>query len=167
MSILSHESRIVQNPALGAVLLWRFAAAYTEAHPVKESPVFQLNFIVLPIVLHRETCQIAEGTHQRSGLHAFVEKFSRLETGKSDLLLAIHSRAEILKSLTIESLQIGVRHNLVGILPGAGQVVPLTKAAPSAVPASIRHLLSAAEKLGVWCAPLSLFEISSALKVAF
>jgi hypothetical protein len=167
MSVLANESRIVQNPGLGAVLLWRFATGYTESHRTKESPVIQLAFLVLPIVYHRETCELVTSTQRQSGLHGFVDKFSRSDVVKSDVLLSIHTRALTLRSLTIESLRVGVRHRLVGLLTSAGQFVPLTTSAPSAVPNSTRPLLAVAEKLGAWCAPLSLFEIASALKVSF
>jgi hypothetical protein len=164
MSVLSHENHIVQNPALGAVLLWRFAVGYTGVHKTRESPVLQLAFIVLPMIYHQETCQLLSGTQRQSGLHGFVDKFSRTEVVKSDLLLAIHSRAIAFRSLTLDSLRIGVRHRLLALLTSMGQIVPLTTSAPSAVPNSARHLLAAAEKLGAWCAPLTLFEITSALK---
>src|SRR3954464_4855820 len=105
MSVLSQESRAVQNPALGATLLWRFASAFTDTHQTKDSPVLPLAYIVLPIVYHRETCELVAGTQRQTGLHGFVEKFSRPEVAKSDLLLAIHTRTLELRNLSTESLR--------------------------------------------------------------
>src|SRR4051794_10336911 len=116
MSILTLESRAVQNPALGATLIWRFASAYTDAHRTKDLPVLPLAYVVLPIVFHKETCDMVASTHKQTGLHGFVEKFSRTEVAKSDLLLAIHTRALRLRMLTTESLQIAIRHRLLTMI---------------------------------------------------
>src|SRR6266508_1954061 len=112
MSVLTEESRAVQNPALGAALVWRFACAYSNAHRTKDSPVLPLAYIVLPIIYHRETCELVVGTQRQSGLHGFVEKFSRSNVAKADLLLSIHGRMLELKDLSTTSLQMAVRHRL-------------------------------------------------------
>ena len=46
----------VQNPALGAVLLWRFTCGYysNENRPVP----FPLLFVVLPIVFRQDLCSV-------------------------------------------------------------------------------------------------------------
>jgi len=167
MSVLASETHIVQNPALGCVLLWRFAAGFTRAHKTEASPVLQLAFIVLPTIYHQETCELLQKTQYQSGLNGFVDKFTRSDVAKSDLLLAIHNRAIALRSLTLDSLRVGVRHHLLAISASTGTFIPLSNSPPSAVAVSARPLLKAAEKLGAWCAPLTLFEITSALKVAF
>jgi hypothetical protein len=167
MSILTQESRAVQNPALGATLIWRFANAYTDAHRTKDLPVLPLAYIVLPIVFHKETCELVAGTQKQTGLHGFVEKFARTDVAKLDVLLGIHTRALALRTLTTESIQIAIRRRLVTLLSASGQFAALSQTPPSAVPKNTRPLLTAAEKLGAWCSPLSLFEIASALKVAF
>lgn len=167
MSVLTQESRAVQNPALGATLLWRFASAYADAHKTKESPLLPLAYIVLPIIYHRDTCELVIGTQRQSGLHAFVEKFFRPDVAKSDLLLGIHSRAIELRELSTESLRIAINRRLLTLISSTGQFAALSTSAPSAVPKSARSLLAASEKLGGWCSSLSLFEVGSALKVAF
>ena len=165
MSALTKEVTSVQNPALGAVLLWRFAVGYTQEHRTSESPPIQLGFIVLPIVFHQETCEILRATNRPSGLHGFAQKFSTAEVGKTDLLLSIHSRSLSWRSLSLDSLRLAVRHRLLTVTPSDGRMIPLTKANPTGVASSTRHLLNASEKLGEWLSALSMFEIATVLKV--
>ena len=167
MSSLSQEVRNVQNPALGSTLLWRFACGYTESNATSSHPPIPLLFIVLPIVLHRETFEILKATQRPTGLHGFADKFSRAEVGKSDVLFSIQSRASTLRKLTWESLQIGIRTQLLTISTSEGTVIPVSRPNPRGVPDSVRPILSNAEKLGVWCGGLTLFEIGTILKVGF
>ncbi|WP_419555745.1 three component ABC system middle component [Planctellipticum variicoloris] len=157
--------RYVQNPALGAILLWRFVTAYSAAHKTSDAPILPLAFVVLPILLHHETFAILKATQRLTGLHGFVDKFSRSGVERSDLLLAIHSRAESMRYLTIESLQEGVRHSLLSISTTDATLVALSTTRPSGLASSVRPLLDGAEKFGMWCAQLTPFEIATALKV--
>ena len=47
------------------------------------------------------------------------------------------------------------------------RVVPFTETRARGIPASVEKMLSNAEKLGGWLSDLSLFEVSSTLKVGF
>lgn len=167
MSRLTQETRHVQNPALGGVLLWRFACGYTEHHKTSEHPPLQLLFVVLPILFHRETLEVLKGTNRPSGLHGFADKFSRSNVGKSDVLLGIQSRALSWRKLTWESVQLATQSRLITLSRSNGTAIALTSASPTGVPPSVRPLLTNAEKLGQWCSDLSLFEIGTILKVGF
>lgn len=167
MNTLRQETRNVQNPGLGAVLLWRFACGYVSRSQTSSNPPFQVLFIVLPIVLHRETLEIINGTNRPSGLHGFADKFSRAAIGKSDLLLGIQSRALQWRELTLESLNISIATRLLTISTSDATVVPITTTSISSVPQSTRPLLRNSEKLGEWCSELSLFEVGTILKVGF
>jgi hypothetical protein len=165
MSVLTKEVTHIQNPALGAVLLWRFAVGYTAAHRTSESPPVQLGFIVLPIILHQETCDVLRSTNLPSGLHGFAQKFSSAEVGKADLLFSIHARSIAFRNLSLDSLRFCVRHRLLTVTPSDGRLIPLSQTNPTGVAHSTRPLLSASEKLGKWLSALSLFEITTVLKV--
>ncbi len=167
MSTLTEEVRHIQNPALGGVLIWRFACGYAHQHKTSTPPPLPLTFIVLPILLHFETFDVLKRTLRPSGLHGFADKFSRSDVAKSDVLLGIHSRAAAWRKLTRESLQLGLLCRLVTVSSADGTVIPLTTASPTGVPSSISPLLVNAEKLGEWCGDLTLFEIGSILKVGF
>jgi hypothetical protein len=93
MGALSQETQLVQNPALGAMLLWRFASGYERRSNIHSYAPLPLLFLVLPVTLHQETARFIASTRQASGLRAFVNKFSDSSVSKSDVLLAINDRA--------------------------------------------------------------------------
>ena len=56
----------VQNPALGAALLWRFTCGYYSNE--NRSVPFPLLFVVLPIVFRQDLCSVIKSTQRASGL---------------------------------------------------------------------------------------------------
>lgn len=167
MATLTQETRNVQNPALGAVLLWRFATGYSGHHKTSDHPPIPELFIVLPIIFHHETFEILKGTNRPSGLHGFADKFSRKAVGKSDVLLGIQSRALLWRKLTMESLHLSIATRLLTVSRSEATAIPLTTTSSRGAPKSVKTLISNAEKLGEWCSELSLFEIGTILKVGF
>ncbi len=167
MSTLTRETHLIQNPALGAVLIWRFTCGYVAKHATSDHPPLQLAFIVLPLLLHKDTFTLLKGTQRSTGLHGFADKFARTAVGKSDILLAVQSRALAWRPLSLESVRVGVHTRLLTISCTDGKLIPVSTSPASGVPTSIRPLLDNADKLGDWCSGLSLFEIGNSLKVAF
>src|SRR5436309_1654493 len=113
MGALANELNNIQNPALGAVLLWRFCVGYERKNAVRTAPMLPLLLLVLPVLFHEETAELVRSTQAASGLRAFADKFKTSQRGKSDLLLAIHERTLIMRSLTLTSLQLAVNSRLV------------------------------------------------------
>jgi len=168
MGNLIREIQCVQNPALGAMILWRFTCGYLHGSKNNLFTPVPLLFIVLPIVLHQETTEFISSTRTTSGLRAFVDKFSISSTSKRDLILSIHNRAAIVKHLTLDSIKIGLSSKLISLDCNKGVAIPLSETFPKAgIPEDIRKMLKAAEKFGDWCSQLSLHEISITLKVVF
>jgi len=91
--MLAREAQNVQNPALGAALVWRFCCGYVETNRVSAPPPLQLLFLVLPIVLHQATSEFVRRTYKSSGLRAFAAKFGDSAVSKQDLLIQIHARS--------------------------------------------------------------------------
>lgn len=165
MSSLTREVRIIQNPALGAALIWQFVAGYSAASKISAPVPLPLTFLVLPIIFHEDTLEVVRRTQLATGLYAFADKFSRHENMQADLLLAIHSRVIALRSLSWRSVQIAVERRLLTLVPKQAEVIALSTSPASGVPSTIRPLVENANKLGVWCSQLSLIEICSVLKV--
>lgn len=168
MTVLSREVDIVQNPALGAALIWRFTCGYRDGCLHKDATPLPLLFIVLPITLHQETSQFISSTRRKSGLRGFANKFNDSKVAKNDLILSIHERAIQMRSLTLDSLRIAHSSNLLSIDKESATVFPLSLTLPKAgVPPSIRTMLQHVERLGFWCGQVSLHEVSIILKVRF
>lgn len=166
-SPLAQEVRNVQNPGLGAMLLWRFAIGYSSSNRTSEPAPLPVLFLVLPILLHERTRDHLRSTRGASGLRAFTSKFGEASNAQQDLLVAVHDRALRLRSLSLESLSIAHATKLISIRSD-GHVIALTRTAPRVgVPQSVQQLMKDAEKLGNWCGELTLHEVGVALKVAF
>jgi hypothetical protein len=166
MSSLAREVRNIQNPALGAGLLWRFACGYVRGHRTRDPAPLPLLFLVLPILLHEQTASFVQGTKKASGLRMFASKFGTAANAKQDLLIAIHDRMLTLRRLSLESVQIALATRLLHL--DAATVTPLTETrAGAGVPAEIKSMMNNAEKLGTWCATLTMHEIAVILKVRF
>lgn len=135
----------VQNPALGAVLLWRFTCGYysNENRPVP----FPLLFVVLPIVFRQDLCSVIKSTQRASGLSKVSEK---LFSGKlNDSVHYINNTAIQIRELTLEAFNIAVEANLVSLSTENAAVFPLTTTIRKYTPkGDCKSMLAAAEKLG-------------------
>lgn len=161
---LAREAQNIQNPALGAALLWRFSCGYVEAHPGGDPPRLPLLFVVLPIVLHQATVELLRRTRPSSGLRAFAAKFGDSQVSKQDLLLQVHDRAVRWRPLSLESIELAAAGRLIQLSEG-GEVIPLSRTKARGLPDEVKQLMADAEKLGAWCGQLTLHEVTTTLKV--
>lgn len=168
MSTLNREVVLTQNSALGAMLLWRFTTGYSQGSRSVEATPLPLLFLALPVCLHQETARFAQSTLIASGLRTFANKFSESRNAKSDLLFAIHARMIRMRPLTLSSLQIAIGSKLVLLIPDQALALPGSITPPRAgIPENTRNMLKVAEKLGNWCAVISLHEVAAILKLRF
>jgi len=166
MSTLAKEVRNIQNPALGAGLIWRFVCGYIASHPTHEPIPLPLLFLVLPIILHEQTEEFVKNTQKSSGLRAFVAKFGKSENSKQDVLLAVHDRMLALRHLSMESIRLSLATHLLYL--DVAKAIPLSETQTEVgIPPEVRRLMKSAEKLGFWCGSLTMHEIATTLKVRF
>ena len=153
------EIEQVQNPALGAWLLWEYGRRYQTTISSKPSH-FLLFFLVLPICLHRPTLDAVNSTQEKSGLGKFCEKLGT----KREELLAIHERALKLRTLTSSSISFGVRAGLFEINYESGVMRALEQKAPKP-PERVKPHAKGAVKLGAWFEAIDAVNVFTALKV--
>lgn len=157
-----NEVEIVQNAALGAVLLWRFAICYDKVSAVKGVPM-PLLFIVLPLLLNEHTRDIINSTNPSSGLHLFSRKLLK----RKEELLSIHSRMLRLRLLTLKSLSLAVNKGLLKISVIDGLVLSNKPPRGHPLPHEVLSLIKGSNRLGGWCGQLELSEIENFLRVRF
>jgi len=138
VNALSKEVKAIQNPALGAMLLWRSCVGYQSESATSAPMPIPLLFLVLPIVLHKQTAELLSSTQERSGLRKFTEKFQTAAQSKTDLLLALGPRARTMRQLSQDSLQIAVAKSLIALDTESAGAFPLSTTTPMAgMPASV------------------------------
>lgn len=160
------EVYAVQNPALGAAVIHKFVCGF---YAENSNPVpFPLLFIVLPIIFREDLCLKIQSTRKNSGLSKVSEKL--VEEKSSDSLFSINKTAISLRPITLHAISLAVSTKLIAVDMNTALVFPLNNGKKNkgvSVSNGIKIMLSAAEKLGYWCAKLSMIEISHWLKVRF
>ena len=168
MGVLNKETRNIQNPALGALLVWRFTIGYKEGSETAAHTPLPLLFTVLPVVMQKDIVSFISTTRKSSGLRGFTNKFNESKISKNDVIIAIHQRALNMRNLTAKSLALAVSGNLLKVDSNTGLIIPLSTSIPKAnIAESINDLMKASEKLGYWCSQLTMHEISLILKISF
>ncbi|MFJ5431572.1 three component ABC system middle component [Pectobacterium actinidiae] len=162
--MLAREVQNVQNPALGAAIVWRFCCGYVETNRISASPPLPLLFLVLPIILHQATSEFVKRTFKSSGLRAFAAKFGDSSVSKQDLLLQIQERAIRWRKLSLLSIELAVAGKLIK-LEENGEVISLSQTNARGLSDEVRQLMDLAEKLGAWFGELTVHEVVTTLRV--
>ena len=167
MTTLAEEVRLVQNPALGALLQWRFVVSYSATRNGEGCPL-PLLYLVLPIVLFEETYAHLRTTNVSTGMRGFAAKFGTAAANESDVLLTLHDRARSMRDLSRSSLRVAMSSRLVGVDVATATAFSLLKTLPkSRIPETIRPMTKNSEKLAAWCGQLTMSEVANILKVRF
>ena len=164
---LGREVYEIQNPALGGVLLWRFATGYAQARSQPEATPLPALFVVLPLLFREESRALIAGTRLSSGLHAFLDKYRDSASPQNDLLLTLPHAVRLYQPLTWASFRVAVANRLLFLEPSTADVFVLSSTLPSGLPPRLSREWSVAERLGSWCGRLTLFELSTALRIPF
>lgn len=140
---------LVQNPALGALLLWTFGRSYQQ-EAIGKTPQLPAFFLVLPMVYHAATLKHITSTYPSSGLVQVAKKLGE----ERELLIAIHGRAMKMRDLTLASVATGISSTLLHLDYKTGYVRS-NEARPPRSPERLKYHISGAEKLGRWFARLT------------
>ena len=159
------EERILRNPAIGAVLVWRFSRDFCE---VSVGPPNLAHLaLALPLVLHRPTVRKIRRMNFGSGLlHAVASSI--------DITSDLQRRVEQAFPFVVQSLAVASASGLVEVRRGDGsilpQVIPIRRTGVGRLePVSDKtsDMVNSARRLGVWFANQPLPEIASLLRVRF
>ncbi|MEX5687910.1 three component ABC system middle component [Pseudomonas silesiensis] len=156
------EVYLVQNPALGAILMWEFVKGFIR-QSAGHLPELPLLFIVLPIVFNETLRAAMAGTNPSSGLRLFTAKFSK----DQEVLLALQRQMLMLRFTSLSSVSIGIESGLLTLDVASASVGCTTKRYPPKTRLAIRELGKHADKLGGWCGSLTLQEVQAALRIGF
>ncbi|MDD3141061.1 MAG: DUF6521 family protein [Lachnospiraceae bacterium] len=164
MNELDREIYLVQNPAIGAAILWRFVCGYYNADNESRQVPLPLLFLVLPIIFREDLREVIGSTNKSSGLQKVSEKLFMAK--RADLFCDIQNSAGQYRDVTLSAINIAVGAKLISLSCKTALVIPIQEST-SKMPKSSEKMLKLAEKLGIWCSSLSLHEISILMKVRF
>ncbi|SPO55774.1 conserved protein of unknown function [Pseudomonas sp. JV551A1] len=156
------EIYLVQNPALGAILMWEFVKGY-KRQSLGKPPALPLLFIVLPILLSEVLRTKIGTTNPSSGLRLFIGKFSK----KQEAILTLQRRMLMLRPTSLSSLTIAIDCGLLQLDYTTALVDCTIKRYPHKNREKIRELGKFADKLGGWCGALTLQEVQAVLRIGF
>jgi len=154
------EIYLMQNPALGAALVWRFAEGYA---PKGDGllPCMPLLFIVLPILYHQQLRDAASTTFPSSGLRVFAGKFK----SQQEILYGIQGRMIKLRDVSLASISIAIQCDLISLNIATAEIKSLRRTAPPDLDGRIKEMLKSADKLGQWCKTLTIQEVQAILRI--
>lgn len=159
------ELDLVQNPAIGAYLLWQYALGYQEDGA--ESAPLLLAFLVLPMLLHRPTFDAVATTRRASGLTLFAAKFD----AEREALIELHGRALTLRALSLQSIGVASTSRLVRIdhelATLHGYPLELLGIKKPTIPERLKGFGAAADKIGHWFSKFGLAQVASTLRIDF
>lgn len=150
---------LVQNPALGSVLLWKFCGGFQAEKP-GDLALLPALFCVLPIVLHGPTLRVLTSTQLPSGLSKFAMKLAE----QREALISIHDRSLTMRDLTLNSVAMGVATRYLR-LDFTTALISATEQRMPRVPERLKSHYAGAEKLGKWFARLPLAQAFSTLRI--
>lgn len=111
------EYEILQNPALGAVLIRGFVDEFCAARDGLQGPLFASTFIVLPLAYHQVTRELLG--HSKLHLHSALQK---AVTREPEAFSSLSVRVQGLAIRTLRSLNVGFATGVLTYHPEVGQV---------------------------------------------
>ncbi|MGM3277564.1 three component ABC system middle component [Ralstonia sp. 24A2] len=149
--MLLDEVEQVQNPGLGAALIWRFTCGYSEGSGGDAMPL-PYAYLVIPFLFQKSVLDAVAST--KSGLRKVEEKLS----GNTALLASVQDTADAMRELSRDSIALALRAGLIFVDTADATVRARSVTPPGLDDAVAAHLLKAADKLGRWAAGVSLRE---------
>ncbi|WGS45181.1 DUF6521 family protein [Burkholderia sp. JSH-S8] len=148
--MLTKEMWQVQNPGLGAALIWKFGCGYASAKGAAVPLPYA--FIIIPLLYNKKILDVVSRTNK--GLRKIEEKLSDDES----VAATAQMNALSMRSLSRESLAIALRAGLVSIQLEEPSYRSRITAPPALDGNKPKVFLKSAEKLGRWAAEVSLRE---------
>ncbi len=161
------EQRVLHNPLLSGLVLWRFVRAYYDATSQSVAVDLRTSLLVLPMTLHKRTVGTIHRMHKTSGLAKALTDDPLIRVGLQD-------RVDSLSNLSFRAIHIACCAGLVGmdktgpwpcLVPTSTVRNAPSNLAPSSEDA--RSMIHTAERLGLWFASTDLDTICLTLNIAF
>lgn len=156
------EQRVIQNPGLGAEVIWQAVQeAYESTGRVAGVPL-PLIFLILPLTFHKRTATVLASKTQPGALYKALGEDRELTIGLQDRMQAMCDR-------TFQALSIGFQTDLLLYDEGPErQLIPGKKTAPVIhVTDDVKVILNAARRVGQAFCEMSIVQFTTQLNIRF
>lgn len=151
------EYEIIQNNALGSIILWNFVNGYY--NKAQTGPIIPLLMTILPLVFHKKIRETLSRKHLHGGLFRAISE-------DRTLLIGLQQRIEDMSSQTFQSLNIGFASGLIDYNQNNKQIIPKSKTLPFKTETKeIQDMQKTAKKLGVWFATTNIEQLFILLRL--
>lgn len=178
MSSLLDEYKLIQNPAIAAVVIWQFGFGFF--NKIGSAPSLLYAFLVPPLIMHPYSFKIIASTYEQTGIAGIAHKLAfapnnlkkenvghvSIEHGAENLF-SLNQRAIQYRSLSYQGLLIGSDFGLFDIDESMATFSPLNHKVPVGLEDFNRSLFRCSHKLGSMCADISLSKMARLLQVKF
>jgi hypothetical protein len=156
-----NEYDAVQNPALGALLLWTFVAEYYKSKGENEGPILPHIMLVLPILFNQDFVENIYNRRLNGGLYNALND-------EMTLFVGVQNRMQAMSNLTFRSINVCCSAKIVFLDKERYEFIPVRSKIPDYKHnESIHKMLAAAKRLGFWFATNELNQLCALLKVRF
>lgn len=156
------EERLVQNPLLGASLLWEFTRKYETHGNVAQGASLLVLIPVLPLLLHRASAEKLRGMQFDSGLAKLLIEFPTIR-------FDLQRRIAAFSALSLSSLNLACAAGLLRRMPLVAAPVFMTMATklpPQVIAKGTPAVMKlAARRLGAFFRDETLFQIEAKLGI--
>lgn len=160
------EVEAIQNPALGAIIIWKFSKGYSKAN-ADPLPIHLL-FLAIPLLMCEDLFEVTKSSTR--GLYKLRDNLSKKDLNTDHLFLPeLQNRICDFKEITANSLTLALSCQLLELDYSSATASYIAHRTPSGMPLPTAYdgLNNTAEKLGKWCGATQFNEIARMLEVEF
>ncbi|HVU16611.1 MAG TPA: three component ABC system middle component [Candidatus Didemnitutus sp.] len=158
---LATEAELVQNAALGAVVLSAFTVEFYDQRRRQAGPPLPYLLPVLPMVMHEETVTSIYRRHFDGGLLLAIAE-------DRTLTLELQERMETMMPQTMQALNVAFSSKLLTYRGDTGQVWAESRHLPNLPRGEeSKPLIAAATRLGYWFSTISIDQLCAYLRIRF
>jgi hypothetical protein len=156
-----NEFDLVQNAALGSILIWSFVSEFYKTQDEKTGPTLPHLMLVLPLLFNQHFVNSIYSKKRKGGLYNALNEDRVLFAG-------VQSRMESMSKLTLRSIHIGMAAKILLIEKNTFEFIPIRSKVPDFKEnESIKRMLVASKRLGYWFSTIDFNQICALLKVRF
>ncbi|CAI0900324.1 three component ABC system middle component [Serratia proteamaculans] len=161
--------KLINNPSLGAYLLWVFCKKYQDRQEVKKGVPPAYLFCILTLLFDEDIRKTIASTQVAKGLRFSLAKLEKSKSNKTDILFSISKKIKLNKERSFESILVGLYYGILILNKDTGYIFSIASDKLNIFnhPQEMNEIIISAEKLGCWFSNHDALEIQEILRIKF